>query len=888
MTAVFDGKSLDEQLATGAPPLTVFRNLLETGRESIRQRYFEKPSSAPRLVSDHADFIDSLLRQAWALHRPKRPDKTAVALIAVGGFGRGELHPASDVDLLILFDRFNPDTAQGFIESFVRFLWDIGLEIGHSVRTLKECVREAKADLTVATNLMETRLLAGDEPLWRMMVAKTASPKLWPSRKFFAGKLDEQRARHHRFHDTAYNLEPNIKEGPGGLRDLQTLSWVTQRQFNTSALHELVPHGFLREDEYRSLIRGRNFLWMVRAGLHLLAGRREERLLFDHQRDLARLFGYRDRAGALAVEQFMKRYYRTVKSLQLLNEILLQHFDEEILSPGKHKIRAINRRFQSRGGYLEAAHTRVFERTPFAMLELFLILQQQPALKGVRANTIRLLRANLKRLNPRARRDLACRSLFMEILRQPHGITHELRRMNAYGVLGQYLPVFGRIVGQMQHDLFHVYTVDQHTLFVIRNLRRFTVPEFRREFPRASALSERLVKPERLLLAGLFHDIAKGRGGDHSALGASDVVTFCRDHQLSDYDTRFIAWLVQNHLVMSTTAQRQDITDPEVVHAFAEKVGDLEHLDNLYLLTVADMRATSPAVWNAWKDRLLQQLYQATARLLERGLAEPVDREARASDLRHDALKLLRDAKIPETPVAEFWRHLDASYFLSHDASSLAWHAQAVTGAGELPLVATRTQAGFGGSEFLVYTPDRDDLFAVLTGGFDNLGLSIVEARIHTLASRFALDTFVVLDHNGAPVNDASELQRLRIGLREHLLHPQPGRDWRETPLPRTLRHFPIQNRVIITDAPDKSHTVVEVISQDRPGLLYQIALALRECGLNLVNARVATYGERVEDIFFVSTPGGKPVDDVAQRACLEREILSRLSTGNDRVQPPR
>jgi [protein-PII] uridylyltransferase len=889
MTAVFDGHWLDERLAAGVAPLTAFRELLQAGRDTLRQRYFERPAATPRLVTDSAQFVDAALRRIWELHRPRLPEKNRVALVAVGGYGRGELHPASDVDLLILFERFDTATAQGFVEPFVRFLWDIGLEIGHSVRTVKECVSEARADLTIATNLMETRLLAGDERLWQTMRAKTGPDKLWPSAKFFAGKLAEQRERHRRFDDTAYNLEPNVKDGPGGLRDLQTLAWVTQRHFRTAALHELVTHDFLREDEYRELIRSRNFLWLVRAGLHHLAGRREERLLFDHQRALAKLLGFRDRPGSLAVEQFMKRYYRSIKSLQILNEILLQHFEEEILARGRMKVKAVNRRFHARGGYLEAVNARVFERAPFAMLELFLILQQHPALKGVRANTIRLLRANLKRLDARARRDLATRSLFMEILRQPRGITHELRRMNAWGVLGQYLPAFGRIVGQMQHDLFHVYTVDQHTLFVVRNLRRFTVPEFRDEFPLASSIIERLVKPERLLIAGLYHDIAKGRGGDHSTLGADEAIAFARDHHLSEYDTRFIAWLVQFHLLMSTTAQRRDTADPDVVHEFARQVGDLEHLDNLYLLTVADMRATSPAVWNAWKDRLLQQLYHATARVLERGLAEPVDREARAGDLRRDALAQLRAAKVALPPVEGFWSHLDAGYFLQHDAATLAWHARTITAAaGDAPVVAARNLPEMGGSELLIYTPDRDDLFAVLTGGIDRLGLTIVEARIHTLANGYALDTFVVLDHNGEPVRDAHELQRLQKGLSDQLRHPLPGRDWRDSPLPRVLRHFPIQSRVVFTDAPGKAHTVVEVISQDRPGLLYQIALALRSCGLNLVNAKVATYGERVEDIFFVSTRDGRAVREPEQLACLEREILSRLAPSEGNGQPPR
>ncbi|MEK7206342.1 MAG: [protein-PII] uridylyltransferase, partial [Pseudomonadota bacterium] len=506
----------------------------------------------------------------------------------------------------------------------------------------------------------------------------------------------------------------------------------------------------------------------MRAGLHYVAGRREDRLLFDHQRTLAKHFGYSDEHGILAVEQFMKRYYRTIKELSLLSEILLQHFEEAILSSGRAKIKPINRRFQSHLGFVEVTHPRVFERAPFAMLEIFLILQQHLELKGVRADTIRLLRANLPRIDSKFRKDLACRSLFMEILRQPHGITHELRRMNAYGVLGAYLPAFGKIVGQMQHDLFHVYTVDAHSLMVVRNLRRFTVPEFRHEFPLPSEIIQEVVKPERLYLSGLFHDIAKGRGGDHSVLGEEEVESFSRLHNLSEYDTRFIKWLVRHHLVMSDTAQRADISDPEVVRQFAQKVGDQEHLDNLYLLTVADMRGTSPVVWNTWKGRLLSQLYSATTRLLRHGIAEPIDLAARVADLRQAALDLLRPSGLSPELVATFWQNLDADYFLPYDAESLAWQAQAIAGAHatELPIVATRYSPDLGGSEFLIYTPDRDDLFVIMTAGFDRMNLSIMDARIHTLRNGFALDTFVVLDHSGQAVSDPRQLVPLQKAMR--------------------------------------------------------------------------------------------------------------------------
>ncbi|MBI3570127.1 MAG: [protein-PII] uridylyltransferase, partial [Gammaproteobacteria bacterium] len=669
--SLFNSREFDQSLAETDKPLPLFRAALQTGRENLKKRFFEN-SGATLLVTAHTRLIDQLIVRAWNRHLSLLPAGFRVALVAVGGYGRGELHPASDIDLMVLLEKDKPVKTQPFVEALIRFFWDMGLDVGHSVRTLKDCVREARADITVATNLMEARLLEGDGELFRKMRALTHASKIWPSRKFFAAKRNEQILRHRHFNDTAYNLEPNIKDGPGGLRDIHIISWITQRHFDTASLHDLVGRGFLNEEEYRTLVRGRNFLWHVRAGLHYLAGRREDRLLFDHQRDLARHFGCADRPGFLAVEQFMKRYYRTVKELTLLNEILLQHFEEVILARGRIKIRPINRRFQSHLGFLEVTHPRVFERAPFALLEMFLLMQQHSELKGVRAGTIRLVRANLHRIDNKFRKDLACRSLFMEIMRQPRGITHELRRMNAYGVLGAYLPAFGRIVGQMQHDLFHVYTVDAHSLMVVRNLRRFTLPEFRDEFPLASELIQKLVKPERLYLGGLFHDVAKGRGGDHSQLGEKEAGACCRLHNLSEYDTRFVCWLVRHHLLMSATAQREDISDPDVVMRFAQRVGDQEHLVNLYLLTVADMRGTSPAVWNAWKGRLLSQLYSATSRLLRRGIARPIDLEEHIADLRRSALDKLRPTGLPEQSVMRFWQDLDADYFLPYDVESLA------------------------------------------------------------------------------------------------------------------------------------------------------------------------------------------------------------------------
>ena len=880
---VFNTAEFERSLSKSKDALTTFRDALRSGRETLKQHYLDSPRHAPFLVTMQAWLVDELLARAWQHHLHLAPKRVPLALIAVGGYGRGELHPASDVDIMLLIKRGDGTKVGAFAEPFLRFLWDIGLEIGHSVRSLKDCAKEAKKDVTVATNLMETRLLAGDTRLFRKMRKLTGPSKIWPSKKFFAAKRDEQRARHARFDDTAYNLEPNIKEGPGGLRDIQTISWVTQRQFGTQVLHELVDQGFLSELEYRTLVRGRDFLWQVRCGLHQLAGRREERLLFDHQRALAKLFGYRDRQGALAVEQFMKRYYRTIKDLSLLNEILLQHFDEAILKRGRAKIVPINRRFQSHNGFLEVRNARIFERTPFALLELFQIMQTHPEIKGVRADTIRLVRANLQRIDIRFRHDLAARSLFMEIMRAPGGQTHELRRMNAYGFLGKYLPVFGRIVGQMQHDLFHVYTVDEHTLFVVRNLRRLMIPKFNHEFPLASSISQSVVKPERLYLACLFHDIAKGRGGDHSVLGEKDAEDFCRLHSMSDYDTRFVSWLVRHHLVMSNTAQREDIFDAEVVRRFALLVGDKEHLDNLYLLTVADMRGTSPKIWNVWRGRLLSMLYHSTLHELRRGTAEPIDLEARVNDLHREVIEQLTSKGISRDVVEAHWARMDNDYFLRHDADSLAWHTAVITtaSASELPLVAARHHAEAGGTEILIYAPDRKGLFVDTTAGIDRLNLSIWDARVHTTRFGYALDTFVVLDHANQPITDIAELEHIRQAMREQLLEPRPGRDMHHAHLPRTLKHFPIDTSVTFSLSPNGQSTVMEVIAQDRPGLLYQVALALAACKVRLVTAKIATFGERAEDIFFILTPDGQRVNDATQQKQLEVEIKQRLDLQN-------
>lgn len=876
---IFDARSFDLALQDKQNYINLFREQIKQSRHKL-EKLHDRVSRAALIVDWYAWLMDQLLNRAWKIYMP---EDNPIALIAVGGYGRHELHPASDIDLLILCKKIPSATIKSGTESFLNFLWDIGLDIGHSVRTVKDCVQQSKRDITVVTNLMESRLLAGDVTLYQKMCAATSEKKLWPIKKFFIAKRDEQLSRHQKFDDATYNLEPNVKEGSGGLRDLQTIAWTTQRHFHTRSLKELVDHGFLRTDEYITLIRCRNFLWYVRNQLHFISNRREDRLLFDYQSPIAKTLGYKDNDTSLAIEQFMKRYFRTIKELSLLNEILLQSLDEEILAKGKPRIVKINRRFNSANGFIDVVNPHVFQRTPFAILELFLILQQNPSLKGVRANTIRLIRLNLNLVNKNACDNSAWRSLFMEIMRQPTGITHELRRMNKYGVLGAYLPVFGRIVGQMQHDLFHVLTVDEHTLFVVRNIRRFTVPEFQNEFPFASKLIKHIFKPERLYIAALFHDIAKGRGGNHAELGAKEVQKFCADHSLSEYDTRFIAWLVQEHLVMSWTAQRQDIHDPVVIREFAQKVGNQERLDNLYLLTVADMRGTSPKVWNVWKDRLLIQLYTLTTQMFDRGLDAKLDLQEQINGLKDGARELLQQDRKCLQLADNLWPLLDDNYFQRYNAENLCWHLQTIANS-ENTAIAVRYLEEIGGTELLIYTQDRSDLFAHITGILGAMSLNIVDARINTARSGHALNTFIVLDHNDKPVTSKKELKTLQETLVNRLQDDQPKKTNMRTPI-RRLKHFPIKTVVKFSDGKNRGK-VMTVVAQDRPGLLYQIALALNSCMINLSAAKISTYGERVEDIFFIDNTNSKNELSPEQLESLSQDILQRLKMDTQTKTP--
>ena len=875
----FDTGSLDLQLAGTTDPLPVYREFLEQGHATLKEK-FNDSISAPALIHARSWLVDQLLVRAW--QQIMEEHAGSAAFVAVGGYGRSELMPGSDIDLLALLpddadDRYNPG-----LGSLLTFLWDIGLEVGHSVRTIQDCVDQSLADITVATNLMEARLLAGDSGLFSSMRNHVAPAAIWNSRDFFEAKHREQISRHLKYNDTAYNLEPNIKEGPGGLRDIQMIAWVTNRHFGTDSLEELVSHGFLTRDEYHTLVEGRNFLWEIRFALHSLTGRGEDRLLFDYQRTIAEQFGFRDSADQLGVEAFMKQYYRTIMELSRLNEMLLQLFQEEILLPGDDvEIVPLNNRFQVRSGFIEITDHSVFRNTPFALLEIFLLLEHNPELKGVRADTIRAIRESRHLIDDAFRKDLRARSLFMEIIRQPKGVTHELRRMNVYGILAAYLPVFGKITGLMQYDLFHAYTVDEHTLFVVRNLRRLTLAEFADELPLCHEVMATIPKPELLYLAGLFHDIAKGRGGDHSELGCHVARDFCKRHDLSDYDTNLVGWLVKQHLLMSSTAQRQDISDPAVVNRFARTVQDPVRLDYLYLLTVADIRGTSNELWNTWKDALLKQLYYNTRRALQRGLEDPLERTEKIRQIQQQARQLLASLVPPVEQPDRLWETLDDEYFLRHTAEQVTRHAQLLDGRpGTMScIVDARAVSERGSTEIFIYTRTQDHLFTLITAVLEQLGLDIVDAGIITTADGHIMDTFHVLEASGEPVDNALRTEEIRTALLKEITREDPGEWHVSRRMPRQYRHFPIKTRIEFKLDPDDERTIVELITADHPGLLSQVGKAFTECGIRLLNAHITTLGSRVEDVFQVTSMDDRPLEDTAQIACLEDALHRYLDS---------
>mgnify|MGYP000579941513 FL=1 len=772
---LIDHDHLQQQLAA-LPSVQVLKAALQAGQSQLDDIFQEhKENRINELVHARAWLVDQILRMAWQQY--SWPEEAA--LVAVGGYGRRELHPQSDVDLLILLGNDLEESSwQGCTEEFITFIWDLGLHIGSSVRTLNDCCEQAKGDITIATSLIESHTIIGKADLRKQVFDWVISEQAWSDEAFYKARIESQLERHRSTNDTEYNLEPNIKKSPGGLRDIQTIGWIGKRHFGLRYMAQLSGRNYLNQDELDTLKESTNYLWTIRYALHLVAKRPEDRLLFDHQRTLAAFFGYEDNDDALAVEQFMHRYYRTAMHVAELNQTLLQLFDQAVLhAHDEDTVVSINRRFELRNGRLQACYTSVFLRQPFAIMEAFVILAQHPQCNAIGAECKRLIQAHRHLIDDKYRLDIRVHSLFMELLRSPERMSHTLLEMQRQGVLGDYLPSFSKIVGRMQHDLYHIYTVDAHTMKVVKKMRELLLPREQKRFPVAGRLVHQLPKIELLYIAGFFHDIGKGSGRDHSVVGAEEVRHFCKQHQLGKWDTELVSWLVRHHLLMSMTAQKRDISNPDIIHEFATKMGDQLHLDYLYVLTVSDINATNPALWNNWRASLLRQLYTATNRVLRLGLDVPVNHQGLIEQSQTDARKLLQAQRFNPASVMRLWKNLGDDYFIRENAKTIAWHTRTILNHQiEGPLVAiseTSFSAFEGGTQIFVYTQDKANLFAVLCAILGQLNLDIQDARIITTEDGHSMDTFIVLDSHGNTINETPTLlAQLQERLTQALLYP--------------------------------------------------------------------------------------------------------------------
>ncbi|WP_295005534.1 [protein-PII] uridylyltransferase [uncultured Dechloromonas sp.] len=846
--------------------VATLRAEVKANQQQLQQAY-ELTHDARALLRDRCAQVDAVLEKLW--HSFDFP--ASMTLAAVGGYGRGELFPASDIDLLILLPQEVSKATQEKLERLVGHFWDIGLEIGHSVRTIQECLDEAARDITVQTALLEARLLTGNAKLFATF-EKRLRGNLDPL-VFYEAKRLEQQERYLRFNETPYSLEPNCKESPGGLRDMQVIFWMAKAAGLGSSWAELHQNGVISEEGMRLTEACEDYLRHLRIRLHFMLGRRDDRLLFDYQNNLAEKFGFVTNEAKRASEQLMQVYYRHAKSVTVLNTLIVQNIGAALTPEIDLVPQPLDDNFQMVGNLLDIRDDKLFERTPSAILDCFLAMQECHELSGMTTRTLRALWRSRDLITPEFRADPENRANFLKLLTSERGIVHEFRRMNQLDILGHYLPNFGRIVGQMQHDLFHVYTVDQHILQVMRNIRRFTMSEFAHEYPMCSRIVSELERPWLLYVAALFHDIAKGRGGDHSELGTVDAREFCVDHGLSEEDTELVVWLVKNHLVMSQVAQKEDLTDPDVIARFVKLVGDMRHLQALYLLTHADIRGTSPKVWNHWKGKLLADLYYQAQHHITQG--KTPEAHGVIADRQAEAMRLLRFFALSDTVHERLWKQLDTVYFLRHSAEEIAWHTRSLHYRifNNQPVVRARPYQEGQGLQVMVYTQDQPDLFARIVGFFARAGYSIVDAKIHTTAHGYALDSFVVLDVENRE-NEREMVPFIEHELEQRLLHQSPPDIPSTGRLSRQVKHFPIKPDVSIRSDEKGTHFILSLIAADRPGLLYTVANTLAEHGANLQTAKITTLGERAEDVFLIS---GGDLRDTNNRIRLETELMERL-----------
>ncbi len=836
---------------------------------------FDEQTEIEFLLHQRSAYIDQILKKTWRALIPKTLQKEAT-LIAVGGYGREELHPFSDIDISIISEATKD--YQEELSVFITFLWDLGFQVGHAIRSFQETIKAAKEDVSTATNLLESRWLIGNYEPFQKLQLLWRSKQFWPSMMFFEAKQQEQKKRHSRFNNALYQLEPNVKESPGGLRDIQSMLWVAKRHFGANSLQDLVKSAFISNKEFHEIRDAYHYLARVRFALHKLKNRAEDRLMFDNQQKVAELFGYSGTDEKQAVEKFMNHYYQNVHSVAKLNEILLQHFREEIFNKSSDTIIQINPRFRIINDYLDVHQENLFQKNPTALLETFIILENYTdSIKGIRSRTIRLIRSHLHLINDEFRKDPINKALFIEIFRQPKGVHSSIQRMHGYGILGAYLPAFQKITGLMQFNIFHAYTVDEHTILVIRHLRRFFLNEFAYEFPTAHQITKDLCKPEILILSGLFHDIAKGRGGLHEVLGAEDAKEFSKQHNLSAKDTHLLQWLVLKHLDFSSVAQKKDLSDPAVIQHFADLVETQENLNYLYLLTVADVLSTSKDVWNEWKNALFLQLYNATSQALDKASSTPKNRKILALQNKEKSRELLIGQGISTQDFQPFWDTFSTTFFFSHQSAREIARITKLLFQENTKHIYTHIegQSQKGASELIIYMPGRDFLFAQFTHILERLNLNIVEAKTYSGTHDITLVLIYFLNQEHNPVEDLDSLKHITSTLKSKLKEKIPSSVLTRNQN-RRIRCFNTPIEISFHKVNSKL-TELNLSAKDIPGLLAKIGQAFKKCNIRVHDAKIHTIGEKAEDVFLISDTNNNAINDKETLRLLTEQLIEEI-----------
>ncbi len=876
-----DSGRLLQDLQQSPSPIPVVKPLLQRIQEESFS-YFRATLDATTLVRHRAKLIDTILNCLWT---SSELPQQGLALIAVGGYGRGELHPYSDIDVLLLCrDEHSINGNAEHLQAFITLLWDLKLDVGHSVRTLDECVTEAEKDLTIITNMMESRVLAGDAGLFSELKEATSPQHIWPAQTFFKAKWQELQERHRKHDDSEYNLEPNVKNSPGTLRDIQTITWVTMRYFGAGNLAALEDNGFLTSFEHERLRESLTFLWQVRYALHMLAGREEDRLLFDLQREIADLLGFSEDKRMLGVERFMSRFYRNQLVTTELSDLLLLHFNEDFMKCDKvNQVETLTEHFVLCNGYLRVTDPQLFAREPGWLLRVFLLMAQTPQAQGIHSDTIRALRDQRHLINADFRSNPENNRIFMQLLSNRTRVVSELTRMMRYGILGRYIPEFGHIIGLMEHDLLHIYTVDEHSFRMMRFLRHLRFGEVRERFPIASRLIHRVQKKEILYLTALLHDTGKSMEGDH-ALNSSEVAAaFCRQHNLRPTDSHMVVWLCENHLLMSNACQRLDLNNPEDIHMFAQEVGDQNHLELLYLISVADTVSTNPKLWTSWRAELMRDLYHNTKEALRRGLGNPLNKEDVIEEIQQEAIRQLTEKGMTEDRILAIWGEPGEDYFLREGVDNIVWQTLEINAHGQSsrPLVSIRQTSdrqNEGATQIFIFMKDQLNLFAATATTLDQLNLNIQDARIMTSETEHnAVDTYIVLDEHNRPIDDPERIELIRTTLTDALADPDDYSTIIQRRTPRTLKQFQVSTQVAMSNDPVLQRTVLEVTAADRPGLLARMGAILAEFGAQLQGAKILTEGERVSDIFFILDENGQPYSDADKCRELKEAIIRGL-----------